>query len=424
MQRKILEDLEDLLAENVIDQSTADRIQQFYRDREGEQRSRQFVIFGILGSLLIGLGIILIVAHNWDNLGRTAKTIIGFTPLFLAQALGFLTIVRWRESKTWRESTATLLVLGLGATLSLISQIYHLPGTLPNFVITWMLLSLPVMYLFPSTMAAVLYLLGITYYGAETGYGVDRTIEDVYYWFLLIPIIPYYLHLIKNQAKSNFTYLLNWLIPLSVIINLGTIAHDNPQWLFSTYLALFGIYCVIGRNIAPFKNHLQNNGYRSLGSIGSVVLLTTLSFQWIWKELAQGRLNFSSVEAIVTIIILLILAGLLFIYHPKKNVARQIDPTPFIPILIFILMVGFRSTPIISVIVINLTLFLLALYTIQRAMQLQHLGLLNYGLLMITALIICRFFDTNISFILRGLLFVLIGIGFFIANYKMIKTSP
>jgi hypothetical protein len=49
------------------------------------------------------------------------------------------------------------------------------------------------------------------------------------------------------------------------------------------------------------------------------------------------------------------------------------------------------------------------------------LSLLNYGLLILTALIICRFFDLDMSFVARGLLFVLVGAGFFAANIWMVK---
>ncbi|MCB0666510.1 MAG: DUF2157 domain-containing protein [Saprospiraceae bacterium] len=424
MQKKILDDLEELLAENVIDKTTAENIQRFYQDRSLEARNRQYIIFGILGSLLIGLGIILIVAHNWDNLNRLSKTVIGFLPLVLSQVLGVLTLVRWRASRTWRESAATLLVLGLGATLSLISQIYHIPGSMASFVLTWMLLILPVMYLFPSTMAAVFYLIGVTYHGIETGYNGGTSAEKYYYWIFLLPLIPHYLFLLRNQAKSNFTYLLNWLIPISILINLGTISNHNAEWLFATYMLLLGIYYLMGKNVAPFTNSLQNNGFRTLGSIGMVVLLITLSFQWIWKEMRQATLNFFSVEAVVTFALLIVCTGLIFRFRRTDKRGINLDPSPYIPILFLVLFLATRSIPVLPIVVINVTLFALALYTIRRAMQLQHLGLLNYGLLMITALIICRFFDTNISFILRGLLFVLIGIGFFIANYRMIKTSP
>ena len=35
----------------------------------------------------------------------------------------------------------------------------------------------------------------------------------------------------------------------------------------------------------------------------------------------------------------------------------------------------------------------------------------------------CRFFDTNMSFVIRGLLFVAVGVGFFITNYVMLKKQ-
>ena len=50
-------------------------------------------------------------------------------------------------------------------------------------------------------------------------------------------------------------------------------------------------------------------------------------------------------------------------------------------------------------------------------------SILNYGLLIITALITCRFFDTDISFIVRGLLFMAIGAAFFGANYFMYRKQ-
>ena len=238
------------------------------------------------------------------------------------------------------------------------------------------------------------------------------------------PLLPYYFSLIKNSTKSNFTYLLNWLVPISIIINLGSIADENPQWLFATYFILFGLYYFIGKNVPQFHNSLQNNGYRASGiDLGTVVLLTILSFHFIWKEIADEAIEFGSSEAIITLILLLVLGYLIFRFTIPKLKGPIFDPSPFIPVIFLILFIALRSAPVLSVVVVNLILFLLALYTIRRAMQIQHLGLLNYGLLMITALIICRFFDTNISFILRGLLFVIIGIGFFITNYRLIKTS-
>ncbi len=423
MQKRITQDLESLLERQIIDISTADKIRQFYQEQDTDTRNRQYVVFGVLGALLVGLGIILIIAHNWDELNRLARTIIGFFPLIAAQILCLYTLMRKRESRTWRESSSTLLVFGAGATLSLISQIYHIPGSIASFMLTWSLLILPVIYLMPSTMTTVLYLIGITYYGSETGYWSPQEGNSIFYWLLIIPVLPYYFNLLKKEATSNFTYLLNWLMPISVIINLGTISRENPEWLFVTYLILFGIYYLVGKYAPQFKNSLQNNGYRSLGSTGIVVLLVILSFHFIWRELAKEPLVFNSLEFIITLVLFLILIYLIIRLIPLKKPLMDIDPSPFIPVVFFILFLIGRSAPVLGVVAINIILFLIALYTIRRAMQLQHLGLLNYGLLMITALIICRFFDTNISFIIRGLLFVMIGIGFFLANHRLIKSN-
>ena len=73
------------------------------------------------------------------------------------------------------------------------------------------------------------------------------------------------------------------------------------------------------------------------------------------------------------------------------------------------------------VVLVNLLVLLLGIFTIRLGAKADHLGVLNYGLLTITALIICRFFDSHMSFVIRGLLFVLVGAGFFLTNYLMLK---
>ncbi|HBF19134.1 MAG TPA: DUF2157 domain-containing protein, partial [Cryomorphaceae bacterium] len=42
-------------------------------------------------------------------------------------------------------------------------------------------------------------------------------------------------------------------------------------------------------------------------------------------------------------------------------------------------------------------------------------------LLIISILAICRFFDRDLSFVARGILFVSVGVGFFLVNYYTLK---
>jgi hypothetical protein len=74
-------------------------------------------------------------------------------------------------------------------------------------------------------------------------------------------------------------------------------------------------------------------------------------------------------------------------------------------------------------VLINILILALGVFTVEMGARKNLFSVLNYGLLIITGLISCRFFDTDISFVLRGLLFVAIGAGFFGANYFMYKKA-
>ena len=63
---KIIKDLPELIAAGIISEETARNIQQYYQHKSQTSGNKLYIVFGILGALLIGLGIILIVAHNWN----------------------------------------------------------------------------------------------------------------------------------------------------------------------------------------------------------------------------------------------------------------------------------------------------------------------------------------------------------------------
>lgn len=67
MSKQILRALPELVRENVISNEAADNIRKYYEGISGQPGNRLFVVFGVLGSLLVGMGIVLILAHKWDN---------------------------------------------------------------------------------------------------------------------------------------------------------------------------------------------------------------------------------------------------------------------------------------------------------------------------------------------------------------------
>ena len=418
---KLRKEISELLSAGVINQEVAEKIENYYLTKAGPPQNKLVIVFGILGALLVGLGTILILAHNWDDLSRNVKTIIAFIPLVLGQGVCFYALRNKENSTTWREGGSAFLIIAVGACISLIGQIYNIPGALAPFLLTWILLSLPVIYVMRSSVASLLYLIGITFYACEVGYWGNVQSESYVYWGLLALALPHYYYLFKNKSESNFFTFHNWFIPLSVIITLGTIATGIEQLMFIGYMSLFGLLYLVG-NIPLLRDQkIRNNGYLVLGSLGTVALLLGLSFDWFWEELRTedflAQPWMISPEYISSIIITL-LAFALLVYQKYNQSPLSIKPVETVFILfIGIFFIGLSSSFV--TLWINLLILAIGIMTIREGAKENHFGILNYGLLIVSALIICRFFDTDLNFVLKGILFVAVGFGFFFANYWM-----
>ena len=419
----ILKDISELLKADIITNETAENIRDYYKNKISPPNNRLFIAFGVLGAILVGLGIILIIGHNWDELSKTVKTIFAFLPLVIGQVICGFVLTKKTNSAAWTESASAFLFFAIGASIALISQIYNIAGDTSTFILTWMLLSLPLIYLMRSSITSLLYICGITYYSCLLSYWTSTSSDSYLFWLLLLGALPHYYQLYIKKHESNFMIFHNWILPLSVIITLGTLAKNNGELMFIAYFSLFGLYYLLG-NLDLFKKQKSmNNSFKILGSLGTIVLLLTLSFDWFWKELRTTDFQFSEIiaspEFFASAIISLLAAGLLFILQRSRTLW---DIKPLALVFIFFIatfILGIYSP--IAVVLINLYIFVIGIQTIREGARLNHLGILNFGLLVITALVICRFFDTDISFVIRGLLFICIGAGFFATNYWMLK---
>ncbi len=419
----IKKELPELIKSDVITQETADRIREYYQNKSSSSTNRLFIAFGILGAILVGLGMILIIAHNWDELLRTTKICFAFLPLIIGQLFCGFALIKKQDRTAWRESSTAFLFFSVGASISLVSQIYNIPGSLSSFLLTWMLVCFPLIYVMKSSIASLLYLIGITYYACETSYWSYPSSESYLYWGLLSFALPHYYLLYKKKSESNFMIFHNWMIPLSAVISLGTVAKESGELMFVAYFSLFGFLYLIGDRDFFTHQKTRNNGYKILGSLGTIGLLLTLSFDWFWEALRKNDLHFNEVieapEFFASTILSLLAIGSLYLNQKDKSL-NTIKPLSIIFILFIVAFILGLSSPI-AVLFINIYVFAVGILTIREGAQKNHLGILNYGLLVITAFVICRFFDTDLSFIVRGIMFITVGVGFFSTNYWMLK---
>src|SRR5215468_1659385 len=85
----LLRELPGLVAGGVLDQAAADRLRQHLEAEAGADAGRRVavVVFGALGALLIGGGLLLLLAHNWDDLTRSMRASLTLGLLIAAQGL-------------------------------------------------------------------------------------------------------------------------------------------------------------------------------------------------------------------------------------------------------------------------------------------------------------------------------------------------
>lgn len=419
MNSKLIKELPDLVTNDVISQEVASKIEHYFLNKQDQTPNRLFTVFGVLGSLLVGLGIILILAHNWDDFARSTKTFLAFLPLVIGQC--FVAFSIWKKkSDVWKESSGTFLFFTIGSSIALVSQIYNIPGNLSTYVLTWIVLSLPLIYLLKSNAVAILNMIAITYYACEVGYSFGSFGESPWLYLVMMALIaPHYYRLLKHHKNANMTSIFNWLFPLSLTIVLGAFVDQLSELGFLMYLLLFSLLYNIGK--IPFfgEQKLRRNGYLIFGSLGIVIMILTMSFDGFWY---LERFFLNAQETYVSTILFIANLGLL-IYSYSKGWLKTFNLFQYIFVLFSMLYVFGLNIPIIGTIAVNLMVLALGITTIKIGADKFHFGILNYGLIIITALVTCRFFDTNMSFVIRGLLFVFVGLGFFLTNYIMLKKQ-
>ncbi len=140
---------------------------------------RAVSIIGVMGALLVGLGIIIYVAANWDVIPVWARVtmLVGLTAAI--NIAGWFLLARLNYP---RIGVAMLVVgaLAYGASIHLIAQIYHVPVNHPNLTTAWFLGVLPMGYVVRSrllvgvSLALLVLSMGfrtqwwLEYYGVET----------------------------------------------------------------------------------------------------------------------------------------------------------------------------------------------------------------------------------------------------------------
>lgn len=427
--RWLLGELPALVNAGALDGATADRLRRHYEAAAGKPRNWALAVFGILGGTLVGLGIILLLAHNWADLSRAARTALAFAPLAAAQFLALWAVRAGKESPAWREGLGLFWTLAVGASIALVAQTYHIPGDAGRFALSWMLLALPIVYLLNATGPALVYLAGITFWAIDAQDGGGHALP---FWPLAALILPHVFMAARGNPCAARPVLLFWGLALVLGIAVGvTLEKILPGLWIIIYGALFAVFYLAGEFWFGEAPAFWQRPFQTAGAVGGTTLAFLLTYNWPWNDIGwhyqRHGAAYHGVAAVLDYALAALLpaaAVVLLVSSVRRGKAHAlfIGALPILAVLGFALVAQTEKADAPQAL-FNLYVLVVGLGLLVQGFRARRTGIVNAGLLVVFALILLRFFDEDLGFVFRGVVFVLLGLAFLAVNLVLARKK-
>jgi hypothetical protein len=432
--RWLLAELPELVASGVLSADAADALKKHYADAAPETPRRVgFILSAILGSLLVGGGVILLVAHNWDFLSRPVRCAIAFTPLVLTQALSIFVLLRRNGSSPWRESAAILNVAAIGTAIALVSQTYQIQGEFARFIFVWMLLGIPIVYLLRTSAGLSVYFIGAAVWLTSSRIADFSGPKPAALWFwpLLFLGVPAFVAMVRRDRNGYGALFATIALGIAASFGLAEIDGMGAQsfWRCS-FAGFWSLIYLIG--VSSFKDWRPTwpHPFVGIGWIGTLSLTIFLSFRdsWRthqWQNAVFGIARHYPDAAAIAVQIAWVMAALLFgvyVFWREGRARLNLAPAAFAPIVLIAWGIAKRTgNPLIPSLLLNLFGLGLGILTLLRGVRAGRIFEANFGMLVVAALALARFFDSDFEFVVRGIAFIAVGLGFLVTNLVVFK---
>lgn len=424
----LYKELPELVSQGVLSSESSDNLHKHYGEvKPADKRWFVIMLCGVLGVLLIGLGIISIIAHNWEQLSRTIRGVISILPLILGQVFALTVLIKWPTSHALKEASGTFLSLMVGASIALISQTYNIPGDTADFILTWMLLILPIVYLLQAAIPAAFFTAGIASWAGQV---MNSPMQSILFWPLLALIVPYFIWTLYQEKFAVRSTILAFVMAISLCFgaafSLGKTF--SGSWIIIS-TSLIGIFFYLGTvDIKKISKYWQRP-FEILGGVGAFVMMLFLTYRTPWQSiLSRYYYNVTDISSWLAVpdhvltFILIATALLCFLRCVRGN---DLMRTMFcaLPLIALIGFVFHGVSEFFAMWLFNGYLLIVSISRIMNGVKNDHLGVVNSGMFMLAALVVARFFDSQVDFIIKGLVFILIGIGFLVANVMILRRK-
>ena len=140
---KLLNNLKEWVSHDLISQQQAQHIQTYEFNKPKSFLALSSIL--MLGAIVIGIGVISLVAANWDKLTNVIKLICDFLSLFLTAVA---VLHSWNIKKYKQFEVLLFLFMGFClASIGLIAQVYHIGAQAHQVFLLWSVITIGIPFL-------------------------------------------------------------------------------------------------------------------------------------------------------------------------------------------------------------------------------------------------------------------------------------
>ena len=398
----LLKELGTLQSENIIDAVTAERIAEYYSaDTSGfgcrAARSYFLLALAVVGALLIGGGVILLFAYNWNMLPKYGRVAASFIPWFISVLLGVYVIV-WHKDARYREFAAVFSSSSYAVLIALISQIYNINGSLDSFAKLLLFFSLPLVYIFRSRILSALYCAGL--FALNTNVYFETNSDYILKFVYLAAIVPFfYRELFSQKGSGGMLFCTATFIPITAFMLMGDFFINIP--MAASLLIAAGM--AFGKRSVPRVCSV----WTGVGWIIFTVYLLFLSYSAGTCDLS-GAGSFSQGAFLAHYFwlipfVLLIPAAIRLGGLSRKLLVLGL---PFLTV-----MSRFSVIPVyLRFPIVNFYFIFVGFYNLTDGLKSRNMSVINMGVIQLILFISAKFYDSDMSILWKGTAFIAAGV--------------
>lgn len=418
--------LPELVDRGVLREGQAESIRTLYHTSDDDRWSGMLLTtMGVFGSFLVGAGILLLVAHNWSSFPRIIRLVFSFVPVGTGAWLCYWTLNQRPDSTAWRESSSVFLACAIAACLALIGQIYNLSSGLDRYLLTVSLLTLPLVYLMKAQLPAMLYQCGLLFWFVLVT--EEGGLNTLWIWPLYGAVVPWLYRTFGRRIDTGLKVTQLGVTGIVCGIITYCIMDLAFRGLWGYYpLVMSALYVYAGarwlQTSRTYRQPLSSLGY--FGLLCTSFWLTSYS-STLWEQLPSlGLHELAGIAGLQGLLVGLGLAGTyLYVLYQcfDRPEHAELQTVVSAPVLLVVaqLLLAVTGSAVLPFYLFNAYVLLLGWSMINRGYVEQNVRYATLGSAVIALLLVIRFFDIAIPFLVRGIGFVIVGTLFLYVTWKL-----